>query len=96
MKLEVSRGRCGVLMFLIDRDNLVESSEIIEPRVSRSLSLRTWRVSSIGIDPCVSIENVILAAAAVACVCLMFVWSRGVPEVLFVWCSCLLFDVRVS
>ena len=75
MKLEVSRGRCGVLMFLIDRANPVESSEIIEPRVSRSLilSTRTWRVSSIGIDPYVSIENLILAAAAVACVCLIFV-----------------------
>ena len=84
MKLEASRGRFGVLMILIDSDNRVESSEIIEPRVSRCLilSTRTLRVSSIGIVPCVSIENVILAAAAVACVCLMFVFP--------------LFDVRDS
>ena len=60
MKLEASRGRFGVLKILIDRDNLVESSEIIEPRVSRSLilSTRTWRVSSIAIDPCVSSRGV--------------------------------------
>ena len=69
MKLEASRSRFGVLMFLIDRDNRVESSEIIEPRVSRSLIpwTCTLRVSSIGIDPCVSIENVILAAALGVC-----------------------------
>ena len=92
MKLEVSRGRFGALMILIDRDNRVESSEMIEPRVSRSLilSTRTWRVSSIGIDPCVSIENVIFAAAAVACVCLMFVCRRWVCQ------RFCLFDVRVS
>ena len=92
MKFEVSRGRSGVLMILIDSDNRVESSEIIEPRVSRSLilSTRTLRVSSIGIDPCVSIENVILAAAAVACVCLMFVFRGGVCR------RFRLFDVRVS
>ena len=47
----------------------------MEPRVSRSFILwtRTCRVSSIGIDPYVFIENLILAAAAVACVCLTFV-----------------------
>ena len=75
MQLKVSRGRFGVVVILIDRDDRVESSEIIESRVSRSLILltRTWRVSSIGIDPYVFIENLILAAAAVACVCLMFV-----------------------
>ena len=42
------------------RDNRVRSSKIIEPRVSTSLILltRTWRVSSIGIDPCVSSRGV--------------------------------------
>ena len=65
---------------------------MMEPRVSRSFILwtRTWRVSSIGIDPYVSIENLILAAAAVACVCLMFVFRRGVCQ------RFCLFDVRVS
>ena len=77
MKLKVSRGRFGVVMILIDRDDRVESSEIIESRVSRSLfpSSRTCRVLSIGFHSCVLIENVILTAAAVACVNLMFAMS---------------------
>ena len=48
-----------VLVILIDRDNGVESSEIIESRVSRSLFLwtRTCLVSSIGIDPLVFLSK---------------------------------------
>ena len=49
------------------RDNRAESFEIFDS-VDADLAS-----SSIGIDSCVSIENVILAAAPVACVCLMCV-----------------------
>ena len=50
VKLKASRGWFGVVVILIDRDDRVESFEIIELRVSRSLipSLRTCRVLSIG------------------------------------------------
>ena len=50
MKLKASRGWFGVVMILIDRDDRVESFEIIESRVSKSLipSSRTCRVLSNG------------------------------------------------